>query len=210
MGCLSPSLAPTGEESQQRGGVLCRGWYVGFNTVGAPFGSRISKRFGTACMPWHPRGSNQHQPDNGGFRFQARSTWPLPPRAMGKAPEDGCLAQLQSLESVPTLPPMPCSLIHKSLGSNTFWKMSCLWVKVENMALVEKCCMKLYEKLGLIGGGESVRLQESMEDFDTPGNTIFKHINFRTLIWDPIHWTVWEQTISQGILSLGEFQSAEE
>jgi len=51
--------------------------------------------------------------------------------------------------------------------------MSCLWVKVENMALVEKCCMKLYEKLGLIGGGgESVRLQESMEDFGTPGTYI--------------------------------------
>ena len=28
---------------------------------------------------------------------------------------------------------------------------------------------KLYEKLGLIGGGESARLQESMEDFGTPG-----------------------------------------
>ena len=172
MGCLSPSLAPTGEESQQRGGVLCRGWYVGFNTVGAPFGSRISKRFGTACIPWHPRGSSQHQPDNGGFRFQARSTWPLLPRAIDKGPEDGCLAQLQSLESVPTLPPMPCSLIHESLGSNTFWKMSCLWVKVEIMASVEKDGMKLYDKLGIIGGAESERLQESMEDFGTPGTYI--------------------------------------
>ena len=28
---------------------------------------------------------------------------------------------------------------------------------------------KLYEKLGLIGGGESARLQESMEDCGTPG-----------------------------------------
>jgi hypothetical protein len=91
---------------------------------------------------------------------------------MGKAPEDGCLAQLQSLESVPTLPPMPCSLIHESLGSNTFWKMSCLWVKVEIMASVEKDGMKLYDKLGIIGGAESERLQESMEDFGTPGTYI--------------------------------------
>jgi len=214
MGCLSPSLAPTGEESQQRGGVLCRGWYVGFNTVGAPFGSRISKRFGTACIPWHPRGSSQHQPDNGGFRFQARSTWPLPPRAMGKAPEDGCLAQLQSLESVPTLPPMPCSLIHESLGSNTFWKMSCLWVKVEIMASVEKMGWSSMISWGSL---EEPRVKGFKSPWRTLAHlgpiflyTVFKHINFRTLIWDPIHWTVWEQTISQGILSLEKFQSAEE
>ena len=40
------------------------------------------------------------------------------------------------------------------------------------MASVEKDEVKLYEKLGLIGGGESVRLQESMEDFGTPGTYI--------------------------------------
>ena len=37
------------------------------------------------------------------------------------------------------------------------------------MASVEKDGMKLYEKLGLIGGGESARLQDSMEDFGTHG-----------------------------------------
>ena len=46
--------------------------------------------------------------------------------------------------------------------------MSCLWVKVEIMASVEKDGMKLYDKLGIIGGAESERLQESMEDFSTP------------------------------------------
>ena len=40
------------------------------------------------------------------------------------------------------------------------------------MASVERDGMKLYEKLGLIGGGESARLQESMEDFGTPGTYI--------------------------------------
>ena len=40
------------------------------------------------------------------------------------------------------------------------------------MAMVEKDGMKLYDKLGLIGGGESVRLQETMEDFGTPGTYI--------------------------------------
>ena len=50
------------------------------------------------------------------------------------------------------------------------------------MLSVEKEGMKLYDKLGVIGGGESTRLQESMEDFGTHGIcTVFKHINFRTL-----------------------------
>ena len=52
--------------------------------------------------------------------------------------------------------------------------MSCLWVKVEIMASMRswgslELYEKLYEKLGLIGGGESARLQESMEDCGTPG-----------------------------------------
>ena len=37
------------------------------------------------------------------------------------------------------------------------------------MTSVEKEGMKLYDKLGVIGGGESARLQESMEDFGTHG-----------------------------------------
>jgi len=37
------------------------------------------------------------------------------------------------------------------------------------MNSVEKEGMKLYEKLGSIPGGESARLQESMEDFGTHG-----------------------------------------
>ena len=40
------------------------------------------------------------------------------------------------------------------------------------MASVEKDGMKLYDKLGIIGGAESERLQESMEDFGTPGTYI--------------------------------------
>ena len=40
------------------------------------------------------------------------------------------------------------------------------------MSAVEKEGMKLYDKLGLIRGGESERLQESMEDFGTPGTYI--------------------------------------
>ena len=35
------------------------------------------------------------------------------------------------------------------------------------MISVEKEGLKLYEKLGKISGGESVRLQEGMEDFGT-------------------------------------------
>ena len=38
------------------------------------------------------------------------------------------------------------------------------------MASVEKDGMKLYEKLGLIGGGESARLQDSVDDFGTHGS----------------------------------------
>ena len=40
------------------------------------------------------------------------------------------------------------------------------------MNSVEKEGMKLYDKLGLIPGGESQRLQESMEDFDPHGTYI--------------------------------------
>ena len=43
------------------------------------------------------------------------------------------------------------------------------------MSSVEKDGMKLYEKLGRIGGGESARLQDSMEDFGTPGTYIPVH-----------------------------------
>ena len=54
------------------------------------------------------------------------------------------------------------------------------------MASVEKDGMKLYDKLGLIGGGESARLQDSMEDLAHLGPiflyTVFKHIIFRTLV----------------------------
>ena len=40
------------------------------------------------------------------------------------------------------------------------------------MSSVEKEGMKLYDKLGLIQGGESERLQDSMEDFATHGAEI--------------------------------------
>ena len=40
------------------------------------------------------------------------------------------------------------------------------------MNSVEKEGMKLYDKLALIRGGESERLQDSMEDFGTHGTYI--------------------------------------
>ena len=40
------------------------------------------------------------------------------------------------------------------------------------MQSVEKEGMKLYDKLGAIGGGECDRLQEGMEDFGTHGTYI--------------------------------------
>ena len=48
----------------------------------------------------------------------------------------------------------------------------CLRVKVDIMQSVEKEGMKLYEKLVAISGGESVRLQESLEDFGKHGTYI--------------------------------------
>ena len=49
------------------------------------------------------------------------------------------------------------------------------------MQSVEKEGMKLFEKLGGIGGGESVRLQESLEDFGKHGAYISVHQSLRTL-----------------------------
>ena len=40
------------------------------------------------------------------------------------------------------------------------------------MSSVEKEGFKLYDRLGTIPGGESVRLQDSMEDFSTHGTYI--------------------------------------
>ena len=43
------------------------------------------------------------------------------------------------------------------------------------MQSVEKEGMKLYEKVGAIGGGESQRLAEAMEDFGTDGAYGYVH-----------------------------------
>ena len=53
------------------------------------------------------------------------------------------------------------------------------------MSAVEKDGMKLYAKVGSVGGGESVRLQGNLEDFVAHMGPIFlyavfRHINFST------------------------------
>ena len=53
-----------------------------------------------------------------------------------------------------------------------FENMICLLVKVDIMNSVEKKGMQLYGQLAKIEGGESARLQETMEDFGIHGNYI--------------------------------------
>ena len=47
------------------------------------------------------------------------------------------------------------------------------------MSAVEKDAMKLYSKVGAVGGGESERLKSNLEDFVAHLGPIFLHTVFR-------------------------------